>query len=439
MPPTCISKKNNGSILLLATFIVPIILVLLVITVYLGQTLLLLNQMQNAADAGALAAAKKLEALGTDTAGATTEAIFIASKNATENKFTISSINVTFTPSVATPNYVKVSIDAAIAPLFNYGNTVTNVTRTRSAKARVGTKLPCLINLSSASNGQLTANGSSAAINLQTCTVASNSGIKVSAGRLSTAAIYLYTAQTVVATGQGKVCDSKNIDPLQCTPITPSTYGTLMTEPTGLLNLPLPTPAPPYKRTGTLSANNQTVVLTPGQYSNFKVTGTGNTVQFTPSSTTPYTFNGGLSISSGNKIEMLGGPKTWAQVQALGDTAGVFIYIPDGTLSMNANTVQLLASTVGSYKGALIKQNVTDNNTATINLTSVAGTTSYLRGDLDFPNTGATLTLTGGSSSDAYLGIIVAGTIKVTGNSHLNLTNAYSSASANTKITALVE
>ena len=70
-----VSKKNNGSILMLAMFIVPLVVALFVLTVYLGQVLLLRSQMQNAADASALAAAKILVASAADKAGATKEAI----------------------------------------------------------------------------------------------------------------------------------------------------------------------------------------------------------------------------------------------------------------------------------------------------------------------------------------------------------------------------
>ena len=339
---------------------------------------------------------------------------------------------------------MTVKISASIAPIFNFQNTVSPlITQTRYAKARVGTVLPCLINLSAAKNEQLTANGSSSLIDLQTCSVASNSGIKIS-GRLNTAAIYLNGPEPVTTTGGGaQICDSKNTNPIACDPITPVISGTQFVEPPVLMNLPVPTSGPPYQLTGTKSGNDQTLILTPGNYKDFMITGTGNTIQFTPDKDIPYSFEGGFTINPGNKIEMKGGPKTWDQVNpappAVPDPVGVFIYIPDGTLKINADTVQLISSTVGPYKGVIIKQALSDNRTATVNLNSIGGIESYLRGDLDFPNLETTLTLTGGSSSNSYLGVVAAGTIKVTGNSHLVLTNTYSAASALPKTTALVE
>lgn len=458
MLSTRVSNKNNGSILILATLLVPILCGLLFMMIYLGQTLLVRNQMQNAVDAAALAAANKMANGGT-IAEARTEASNLVTENLNHYHNPDRSALVTTEFLLAdvinetNPSHVRVTLsNYKISPIVDYfGNLNNSLTQARRAKARIGTKLPCVLNLYSGppSNGGFKVAGNSQVI-LDSCSMASNDGVTLggvgaeAGGTLWASSLHI---RNTTATPAVKFTGS-NVK--ACIGIVyPTTTGCATTEDTTPRTLyTTPVSEPSYLSADPVSAgvakscspscNANTVTLSPGTYNSaVTVTGSGKTLIFNNDGTNQNTFvfKGGLSMGMGTAAK----PNSIIMSNAAG---GVFIYIdnasPPKNMTLAADLIQLNANLSGSgtHQGVLIRQNPLNTTTASLTVGTVG--VSTLNGDMSFPN--ADFTITGGSTTSTInLGIVVAKTFKVAGGSHLKLKNITPFASPLPNTSALVE
>jgi Flp pilus assembly protein TadG len=454
MLSTRVSKKNNGSILILATLLVPILCGLLFMMIYLGQTLLVRNQMQNAVDAAALAAANKMANGGT-IAEARTEASNLVTENLNHYHNPDRSALVTTEFLLAdvinetNPSHVRVTLsNYKISPIVDYfGNLNNSLTQARRAKARIGTKLPCVLNLDTANNGGFKVAGGSSVV-LDNCSLASNSGLTLggvgaeAGGTLWASSLHI---QNTTATPAVKFTGS-NVK--ACIGIVyPTTTGCATTQDTTPRTLyTTPMSEPSYLSADPVSAGSnqtpsivaKTTTLVPGTYtSSVAISGNGKTLIFDNNGTNQNTFvfKGGLSMNMGNASN----PNTIKMSNAAG---GVFIYIdnasPPKNMTLAADLIQLNANLSGSgtHQGVLIRQNPLNTTTASLTVGTVG--VSTLNGDMSFPN--ADFKITGGSTTSTInLGIVVAKTFKVAGGSHLKLKNITPFASPLPNTSALVE
>jgi hypothetical protein len=130
-------------------------------------------------------------------------------------------------------------------------------------------------------------------------------------------------------------------------------------------------------------------------------------------------YCGGITLSSHASLTLnpgvyyvKGGISLGGQTTITG--TGVTIYLADGGISMAGGaTANLSAPTSGTWQGILFFQARGDTTASTL----VGGTSQSLSGALYFPS--ATLTFTGGSSTNALATTIVSKTLSLVGNSYI--------------------
>jgi len=369
--------------------------------------------VQQAADAGAMAAAQAESMEGTGPVDAAKTAIQAngVTLNSTINSAPTTVVGkaivnlVTMTPA-ANRGYVQVSVSENSPTYFLsiFGYNGVNVTASAQASYKISSATgACLLALDGAATPALTLNSGASIMNGvgATCAVTIDSGAgggntcngasqAVMANASSTVNVNLFNIV-------GGICDHSSGG---MTP-TPKTGATGESDPFAGLTAPTK-PAQSTTDVGTISG---TMTLQPGSYGNLNFNGSGYTVTLSPG---VYYFDGSVNIGA----ETLTG-------------TNVTIYMDSGALTMNSaaqvnltapSTSQAAADGCTSCAGMAIWQNSTDTSAMILDSAS----NSSWKGAVYVPK--GQLTLNGGSTGAAY-GMVVADTVMM--NSTLSLSCTY--------------
>ena len=186
-----------------------------------------------------------------------------------------------------------------------------------------------------------------------------------------------------------------------------------------------PPPVGPCDHTNFVDNGASSITLQPGVYcGGIQITGASRTVTFADGLYVLY--GGGFRIQAGNDSIIYGGQS--------GGTTGVTFYntgdgsrSPDGTcptswcygsVAINAGAeTKLYAPQVGDYAGFLFWQDPANTEQATFN----GNSTTTLEGALYFPS--AYVVLDGGNSTEAGYTVLIADTIKFSGQATFHITN----------------
>ena len=377
--------------------------------------------MQTAADAAAVAAADAIH----QGAGVGSSAVTSAAESAaTQNGFTNGSGNarssnavsvVVNNPPLSGPDAgnseaVQVTISQTQPTYFMPVAGIKSVPISVTAGAMIKASGNCIYALDPSAGGALTVSGTS--------TLSSSCGAYVDSN--SSTALTINGGGTLAASPIGVVGGTV----VNGNTPTPPVQGIA---PFANPFASMPTPAvgscTSYK--GTSVTNGQTVTFDPGNYcGGIKIT--GGTVVFNPG---VYVIDGGGLSISGATVSGTGVTFYLTGSSSKGSSPSAY-----GPVNITGTaTVNLSAPTSGPYEAMLFYQDPSITGTAS-NASSIVGSSgSTFDGALYFPTTA--LTYAGNSSSNGYT-MLVADTIKVTGNSYVG-TN-YSSLSGGDPIKTTV-
>jgi len=405
------------------------------------------RQMQEAADAAALAGAMELSHCGgTGNCSALTTA---AQDAVTENGFPSSTLvincgtsSAAFTITVNNPpcslgtadphrgdtKYVE-TVVARSTPVFFariFGS--SSVTVTARGEAALGNSSNCLYALAPTASNALSVTGGST-LQLPSCSMfidsSSSQAVIVSGGSP-------LPASSIAIVGGFTNSGGSSISPR------PRTGAASASDPLAYVPKPSFTSCP-SKTAPTTVSSGSTKALSPGSYCGGIVINGGSTVTFAAGT---YVVGGGIQISNGSTVTFGSGMyimEGGGFPVSGGSTvtgSGVTFYLTGDTLYpyqpvtiSNGSTVQLIAPTSGTYVGMLFYQDasaygITSSSTSSF----TGGTTNFLQGSLYFPTT--SLVYSNGAS--AQYTNIVAASITISGGVTLN--SNYSSLSGGSPI-----
>lgn len=395
-----VNRSSPGQILVLMAIAMAVLAAFAALAIDVGNLWTTKRLMQTAADAAAIAGADAI------TQGAATGSSTIASaaqSAATQNGFTDGSATIKSSspvsivvnnPPVSGPysgdsTAVQVTISQTEPTYFMPVVGVKSVPITVTAVAMIKASGSCIYSLDSSVSGALTVSG--------TASISSACGAYVDSN--SSSALTINGGGTLQAPLVG-VVGGTVVNGNSTTP--PVSGIAAFADP--LASVPAPTVGSCNGYKGASVTNGQTVTFDPGQYcGGIKIT--GGTVTFNPG---VYVIDGGgLSFSGA----IISGQGVTFYLTGSGNGSSPSAY---GGVNINGTaTVNLSAPTSGTYEGILFFQDRSVSSTgqaSTIN----GGSGSTFDGALYFPTT--TLNYAGNSSSNGYT-MLVADTLKITGNS----------------------
>jgi len=375
-----------------------VVLAFLGLAIDVGYIELLKEQMQTAADAGALSGGRELKANGTANVAS------VARTDTAKNGFTNGANGVTVT--VNTPpgsgyytsdnTGVEVIVSQTVNTFFMSLVGTSSLTVSARSVVHEGSGTACLYTLDPSASKSLDISGGSTR-------VSANCGVNVassSADAVDVSGGATLTASSVSINGNYNASGGSTITP------SPVTGVAAPTDPLAYL-----TPPP-------VGACNQThytapagAPLSPGVYCNgLTISGTTNTLN----SGTYIILGGGLTISGGATV-------TGNNVLFYNTYNGTWPYRPIDI--SGGSSVTLTAPSTGSLAGMLFFQDRTAPTGGGTGSTISGGSDLSITGTLYFPTT--TLTYSGGSSGGGAYTNIVAKDVVFSGGSTLN--NDYSS------------
>ena len=415
-------RDQRGVSAIIFAIIFPALFGFLGIGVEVGQWYSQKRKLQAAADAGAMAGARSLAA---GDSSATAQAA--ASSFAVRNGAVAANVTVQTPPTAATFPGTAYSADTAAVGvhitesqslMFTAFFRSSAVTVNARAVATAGTQaLGCVVALSSTAAGAVNLN-SNAEMNLSGCGLTVNSSSATGVQMASNAEVNADFA---------RITGSYDLDGNSTFGSTPVTTGqTATADP--YASLANPTPSGACTATNYSLGANQTATIGPGRYcggfnmnSNANVTMTTGTY-YIDGGTFSMDSNTKLYANSGVTIILTGSGADWAE------------------LSLNSNAyIQITAPTSGTYEGIAIMQDqdAPSTTTNTMNSNVYIG----LHGAIYFPNTqlqmdsNATITTStvlsaayatttpADHSANAGCGLVVANTVNMNSNAHINLNN----------------
>ena len=419
-------RDQRGVSAIIFALILPVLFGFVGVGVEIGLWYSSKRNLQAAADAGAMAGAMVLYQGGT---WATAQAA--ASAFAVHNGAVAANVTPNNPPTsgayTADAGAVEVLVTESQPLLFSAVFLSTNVTVNARAVATAGSQdLGCVVALESSAASAVNLN-SNAEMNLSGCGLTANSSSATGVDLDSNAEI---NADFVRMTGNYNTDSNAEINGTQdndvVQPSTITTGQTATADP--YASLANPTPAGACTATNYSLGANDTATIGPGRYcggfamnSNANLTMTAGTY-YIDGGTFSMNSNTKLYANSGVTIILTGSGADWAE------------------LSLNSNAyIQITAPTSGDYAGIAIMQDQDAPSTTTNNMNS--NVYIGLKGAIYFPNTqlhmdsNATITTStvldssyntttpADHSANAGCGLVVADTIDMNSNSHINLNN----------------
>jgi Flp pilus assembly protein TadG len=403
-----------------------------------GTWYLTRRDAQNAADAAAYAGAVRLSFtqadLGISLASARTQAVAAATDTATRNGFTTgtSTVVTPVTPPVAPSGFagnitaVQVTVQRTRPRLLS-GLFLTSdpVIRAQGVASLLSQGPACMLAL----GGGLSIGGS-AAVNAGSCTLASNDtasdGIKI----FGSATV---SAGSLTSAGGCSGCSSATL----AAPYT--AYAAPTTNPFAYLDskvLPTFSSSTCYSVTGLNNGNGSISVspLTLSPQANkaicaFHVTSNSQVVHFTPGTyyfyNTNFTIDGGTvdcpTCTGGNGVTLVftGSPFNKIGGPVIASNAVVTLTAP--SLNFGDNPATAAAHDDRNYDGILFFRDPrATSNSGNAQVQINGGATTALTGAMYFPNSSISYS---GNSSTSQCSVVVAGTISLTGNTGVNVSN----------------
>jgi hypothetical protein len=404
------AHSQRGAVAILVALLLPALLGLMALAIDVGYVLARRNHMQVAADSAALLAASARQH-GEDIGTATAMAHIGTTANGFQNNINSTLVTVNIPPggnqSFAADNrYVRVSltqpVQAFLAWIFGVTHTTTSAIAIAGPASSAG---PCLLTLGQSGAGAFSVAGNATV-------TASHCGIYINSNHA--AALQISGNATLTATPIQIVGGYSANGNVTISPVT--TDASASTDP--YASLPMPAfggcTFNNYSKTG-----NGNVTLSAGTYCG----------GITLSGDLGVTFSPGVYVLQGGGLSLSGklSPITGAGVTFY--NSGISSSYPYSGLDMSGNLVlNLSAPTTGTYAGMLFMQNPL--NTKTANMVGNAGAT--LAGNFYFPKNN--LNLSGNTGTSIPMGAVIAQKVSVSGNTQLNMTNAYGPASGSNRV-----
>jgi Flp pilus assembly protein TadG len=403
------NNGQNGSALIIVAISMIALLGIVGLAVDTGNAVRIKTQMQNAADAAALAGVSSLynggtlvtcPGSGTPCTTAKTKATAIATANGFTQNGTNPAVTVNIPPTLATvtsscplsayinqSGVVQVCISQPVNTFFMNVLGISSVPISAAVTASLlTTSLPCALALSSTGTA-LTMSGNAGITATPPCSIDINSNLSVGGNASLTAgAINVSGTATVTSNGQE-------------TPA-PTTNATRQADP--FANLQLPTPGTCLAAIN--ATGNANIIINPGTYCG-GISVSAN-AEVTVNQGVYILMGGGLSVSGNGEITSNG---VGVSFYNTGNTTYTY-----GTIAISGNaTVNLTAPMNGPLSGMLFVQNPL--NTKTVAISGNAGDT--FNGNMYFPTSELDLS---GNSGTITTGLLVANTIVISGNASFN-------------------
>ena len=382
-------SRQSGSILVLVVAAVVAFIVFLGLAIDCANAYAQRRQMQNAADAAALAGASLL------CAGSSDATIWArVQKYATDNHAIAGTLTAWYTDNTynqlgavaagtvpANTTGIKVTAKTTVAPIFLQILGFTAFQPQATAIAAAKCQPPAVLVLNSTGSGAFNISGG-AVLNMANRNVLVNSAnptaVTISGGSSGITALSISIVGGYSATGGSQ----NNLHP------TPQTGAAPAADP--LASLPAPSTAGLTVFAGR-TINGGNAALSPGVYTGQIVIKGGATVTFQPGT---YVLQGGINVAS-------------STIQG----NGVFLYNQIGQFTISGGSfINLTPPSSGTYAGLTVFQARSNTNPATIS----GGSSSSLAGIYYFPTT-QLLTLSGGSNMQ--LGSIISAKLNLSGGS----------------------